>query len=165
MCEYTINITVSEYESADELAEKFRELVIRARQIAQSAYIPYSGFGVGAALLLEDGAIITGNNQENAAYPSGNCAERIALYYANSQFPEKSVIALAISGIDKNGERVELPIYPCGACRQVMLETETRFGNKIKLFFDGKSRIQSVGSAREILPLSFDKNALFPVSH
>ncbi len=162
MREFVIKSVVTEYDSVDELPVDHVTLVMRAREATGSAYTPYSGFRVGAALLLESGMVVTGNNQENAAYPSGNCAERIALFYANSQFPDQAVTAMAISGIDKQGNRTEIPVYPCGACRQVILESETRFGVNMVLYFDSGAKIRSVRSVREILPLYFDQSSLFP---
>ena len=161
MREFDIKTTVTEYDTVGDLPENYAELVMQARDIAGHAYTPYSGFSVGAALMLEDGTVITGSNQENAAYPSGSCAERVALFYANSRFPRLAVIAMAITGIGKDGQMADPPVYPCGACRQVMLESEMRSGKGMILIFDGKSRIHSVYCARELLPLSFDKYSLF----
>ncbi len=161
MREFVIKTVVSEFDSVDELPVNHAKLILRARDAAVAAYTPYSGFRVGTALLLESGRIITGNNQENAAYPSGNCAERIALFYANSQFPDEAVTAMAVSGMNKDGKMDGNPVYPCGACRQVILEAEIRYGVDIMLYFDGVSKIRSVKSVREILPLCFDQSALF----
>jgi cytidine deaminase len=160
MHEIVIKTVVYEYGAADELPEKEQELVRISRTSAFNAYAAYSGFRVGAAVLLDNGEIVSGNNQENAAYPSGNCAERVALFYANSRYPDSAVTAVAISAIDKNGDLTDLPVYPCGACRQVIMESETRYGNATRLIFAGRNRIQAVNSIKDILPLGFDRNFL-----
>ena len=100
-------------------------LVNQSREAAKRAYAPYSKFQVGAAVLLENGEIITGTNQENAAYPSGLCAERVAVFYANSKYPDVPVIAIAVTAFTNN-KFVQTPIPPCGSCRQVLTETETK---------------------------------------
>ena len=152
---------VFEYEAAEELPVGEQELVRQARESALGAYAPYSGFRVGAALMLDNGEIITGNNQENACYPSGNCAERVALFYANSRFPDSAVTTMAIAAIMKDGEPTGHPVYPCGACRQVIMEAEIRYGRAQRLLFTGKNKIHAVNSIKDILPLWFDKNSLF----
>lgn len=147
----------SEYETIDELTHSDRVLVEKALEASYSAYAPYSGFCVGAAIRLDDGTIITGTNQENAAFPSGLCAERVALFYANSQFSDKKVVAMAIAA-SRNGIATESPVYPCGACRQVLLETENRFLQPIRIIFAGTHKIQILEDARDLLPMSFDFN-------
>lgn len=156
MQRFVIKSTIYQYDSVEELPEKEQELVRLARESAQRAYTPYSGFRVGAALLLQNGSIITGNNQENAAYPSGSCAERTALFYANSVNPDSPVEVMAIAAINKNGEPVDKPVYPCGACRQVMIESEIRYGVDQRVIFTGKDKILAVASVKDILPLWFD---------
>jgi cytidine deaminase len=138
----------------EELPENFKNLVTQAKQQTEQAYVPYSHFAVGAAVMLENGEIFTGNNQENAAYPSGLCAERVALFYANAQRPTVAVSALAVAA-KVNGNFLEEPISPCGACRQVMLETETRFLKPITLILYGRHQIYVFDSITEILPFSF----------
>ncbi len=152
---------VFEYESADELPLREQKLVRQARDSALGAYTPYSGFRVGVALMLDNGEIITGNNQENACYPSGNCAERVALFYANSRFPDSAVITMAVAAIMKDGEPTRHPVYPCGACRQVIMESEIRYGRGQRLIFTGRDKIHVVNSIRDILPLGFDQGSLF----
>ena len=115
---HTFNYKVCTYE---ELAEQERQLIEAAKKATQQSYAPYSHFHVGTAALLDDDTIVTGTNQENAAYPSGLCAERTTLFYASSAYPDKAVVALAIAAYTK-GEFTSTPISPCGACRQVMLE-------------------------------------------
>ena len=114
---------------------------------------PYSKFHVGAAALLEDGTIITGSNQENAAYPSGLCAERVALFHAGHQYPDMPVVALAIAAAT-NGRQVE-SISPCGACRQVLLEAEQRYGKPMKVLLCGTKEVVVAESAESLLPLCF----------
>ena len=162
MQKIVIKSTVFEYDSLKELPAREQELVKMAAEAALSAYTPYSGFRVGAAILLDNGIIVTGNNQENAAYPSGNCAERVAIFYANSRYPDSAIVAMAIAAFKKNGEQTLQPVYPCGSCRQVIMESEYRYDKKQRLIFTGKNKIQAVDSIKDILPLSFDKDSLFP---
>ena len=154
-----IRIIVYEYQSIDELSESDQNLLQEARRITTSAYAPYSGFHVGAAVLLEDGKVVTGNNQENSAYPSGLCAERVALYYANANYPETSVKAIAISAA-KNGILVSDPVKPCGSCRQSLAETEARFKTPIRIILDGQNSIMVLQGIESLLPLSFSKKNL-----
>lgn len=149
-----IIIKITEYESVKELDANEQQLISEAKKITENAYAPYSKFSVGAALLLENGEIIRGTNQENAAYPSGLCAERVALFYANSKFPDKKVKTIAIAAKSK-GNFTKTPITPCGSCRQVILETENRFKNPIKIILYGEDKIQVIEDARTLLPISF----------
>ena len=111
--------------SNNELSREDATLIAEAVKVAQDAYAPYSQFKVGAAVLLENGIIVTGSNQENAAYPSGLCAERTALFYAGAQYPDVPVLALAVVAFNNIGQVEQ--ISPCGSCRQVLVETSTRF--------------------------------------
>lgn len=129
---------------------KLRDSAINA---AKRAYAPYSRFNVGAAVLLKDGAIVEGGNQENMAYPSGLCAERVALFAAGASFPEIPVEAIAIVAV-KDGN-IQSSIAPCGGCRQVMLETEQRYGQPIRILLCGRDETILVSSAKDLLPLSF----------
>lgn len=122
---------------------------------ASRAYAPYSGFQVGAAVLLENGNVFEGNNQENVAYPSGMCAERVALFAANAIYPDIAVEAVAISAI-KKGE-IEFSISPCGACRQVLLEAENRYGKPIKILLCGRRDTVVIRSVKDLLPLGFSR--------
>ena len=140
----------------DELSETDRLLVQKAQEATLRSYAPYSHFRVGASVQLENGTIVTGTNQENAAYPSGLCAERTALFYANSQYPDQVVTALAIASRTENGTLCQSTISPCGACRQVMVETEKRFGKPIKILLCGTEEVYIAESAQCLLPLSFD---------
>jgi cytidine deaminase len=146
-----IKIVVHEYENLGELPEKDQSLIIEARRITALAYAPYSGFHVGAAVLLANGMIITGNNQENSAYPSGLCAERVALFYANANYPDSEVKAIAISAA-KNGTLVNEPLKPCGACRQALAEAEVRFGTPIRIILDGQDSILILQGIESLLP-------------
>ncbi len=154
-----IRILVYEFLTIDELPENDRMLLLEARRISQKAYAPYSGFYVGAAVLLGNGQISTGNNQENSAYPSGLCAERVALFYANANYPDSEVKAIAISA-EKNGILVNEPVKPCGSCRQALAEAEVRFESPIRIILDGQDSIMILNGVESLLPLSFSKNVL-----
>lgn len=144
----------------NELNEADRALMKTAMDATARSYAPYSRFSVGAAALLADGTVVTGTNQENAAYPSGLCAERTTLFYANSQYPGQAVETLAIAARNECGEFLEEPIPPCGACRQVMLETEKRFKHPMRVLLFGKTGIYELGSVGALLPLSFDASSM-----
>jgi len=147
----TTNIEIYNYE---ELSEDFRKLTDTAKAQTQKAYAPYSKFHVGSAVLLTNGLIVSGNNQENAAYPSGLCAERVAMFYANSQFPDTAVEAIAIAAYQNEKFTTE-PVCPCSACLQVLIESETRFGKPIKLILYGQNNVHIINSIKECLPLYF----------
>ncbi|MDU1889115.1 MAG: cytidine deaminase [Dysgonomonas sp.] len=152
----TTNILVYSFEEGTESQKK---LIEEAKLSTEKAYAPYSGFHVGAAVLLEDGTIVSGNNQENAAYPSGLCAERVALFSANANYPDLKVEAIAIAGFH-DGEFTESPCCPCGGCRQVMVEVENRFDYPVRVIMYGKKEIYEVKSVKDLLPLSFGKESL-----
>ncbi len=154
-----ITIVLHEFQSIGELPENDQLLLTEARRITALAYAPYSGFHVGAAVLLDNGLIITGNNQENSAYPSGLCAERVALFYANANYPESGVKSIAVSAA-KNGVLVNDSVKPCGACRQALAETEVRFETPIRIILDGQNSIMVLQGVESLLPLSFSKKAL-----
>jgi cytidine deaminase len=154
-----ITIVVQEYQNIGELPENDQHLLNEARRITTLAYAPYSGFHVGASVLLGNGLIITGNNQENSAYPSGLCAERVALFYANANYPESEVKTIAVSAA-KNGILVNEAVKPCGACRQVLAETEIRFETPIRIILDGQDSILVLQGIESLLPLSFSKKDL-----
>lgn len=141
----------------DELPEESRKLVDAALEATRRSYAPYSHFYVGAAVLLDNGVIVTGNNQENVAFPSGLCAERTALFYANAQYPEMPVKTLAIVARDSSGKVTQAPISPCGACRQVMLETENRFGKPMQVLLASAEEVIVVERASALLPLAFSE--------
>jgi cytidine deaminase len=154
-----LRILVYEYETIQELPGNDQELVLAAREAAGNAYAPYSKFHVGAAVLLENGKIITGNNQENSAFTNGLCAERVALFYANANFPDVAVKAIAITAENINGLIAE-PVKPCGSCRQVMVETESRFKKSIRIILDGKKSIQVFDGIQNLLPFAFKPDSL-----
>ena len=151
--EITLNIYITE-----ELSAEYTRLRTVAIEAAKSAYAPYSSFHVGAAVLLADGTVIRGNNQENAVYPSGLCAERVALFHAGACFPDSPVDAIAVVAI-KDGE-IQPSVSPCGGCRQVMLETEQRQGRDIRILMCGLSETVIASSVKDLLPLCFGKDNL-----
>lgn len=152
---FTLETEVTVY-AYHELDAKELTLADAALEATRRSYAPYSQFHVGAAVLLEDGNIVTGTNQENVAYPSGLCAERTAIFYANSQHPDVAVKALAIAASDAQGNATSSPISPCGACRQVLVETEKRFGRPMRILLCGAEEVYVAESAASLLPLSFD---------
>ncbi len=154
-----IKIVVFEYEHISELSEKDQELVLAAREISAQAYAPYSSYKVGAALRLTDGRIVRGNNQENASFPEGLCAERTVLFWANANFPNEPVLAIAVAAVNKNGEPVAF-ISPCGACRQALLETEHRFKQPIRVILDYGNKFQVLNNVQSLLPLNFNGDSL-----
>ena len=144
----------------DELEALDKEVVDAAREATSNSYAVYSGFNVGAAVRLASGVIVKGSNQENAAYPSGLCADRTTIFWANSQYPSDAVLVLAIAARTDKGE-LPVPIPPCGACRQVILETEKRFGNAIRIILYGERECYVVeDGVKALLPLSFDAGFL-----
>jgi cytidine deaminase len=143
----------------DELPEAEKKLMLLAKQATFKAYAPYSNFQVGAAVLLDNGEILSGNNQENAAYSSGLCAERVVLFYANARYPDAKVLTLAIAAQNMIGFSSE-PISPCGSCRQVLLEAENRYKSKIRVLLYGADKIAIVDSVRDLLPMSFDVSSM-----
>jgi cytidine deaminase len=154
-----IAIEYIEISSIDELTTSDAYLVAKAREVANNAWAPYSGFRVGAAVELTNGKIITGNNQENAAYPSGLCAERVALFAANANYPNSPVKTIAVTAFNKNGQ-TKTPAKPCGSCCQAILESELRFEHPIRLILDGEEQIHIVEGIKNLLPLSFGKDDL-----
>lgn len=148
------------FESVDELSTQVKELMNKAIEVKKTAYAPYSKFKVGAALLLENGEIITGNNQENAAYPSGMCAERVAIWRASSQFPNIKILKLAISASSSTHKLTE-PVAPCGGCRQTLSEYEIKQQESMEVYFMGEEgKVLKTDSIAELLPLAFDKTFL-----
>lgn len=139
----------------NELNEEDKTLIDAAKEATGRSYAPYSRFSVGAAALLANGQIVTGSNQENAAYPSGLCAERTTLFYANSQYPDAAVKTLAVAARTEK-DFIDNPIPPCGACRQVVLETEKRYSQAIRIILYGKKEIYIMEGIKDLLPLSFD---------
>lgn len=160
MKQLQIKIPVFRYDPA-ELPDELIRLKEAAFNACQQAYAPYSHFLVGAAAWLENGAIVTGSNQENAAYPSGLCAERVALFSANHQYPGVAIKTLAIAAINQGIAVRE--ITPCGACRQVLLESEKRQQQPIQVLLCGSESVYSLKNASSLLPLAFDNDAFSTV--
>jgi len=143
----------------NELETSYQALINKAKEQVNKAYAPYSKFHVGAAVELENGEIFGGSNQENSAYPSGLCAERVAMFYANAQFPDVPVKTLAIAAFTNN-KFLETPITPCGSCRQVLLETEMRYEKDITILLYGTEKVYLIKNTRQLLPLCFEKSSL-----
>jgi len=140
----------------NELETSYQALINKAKEQVNKAYAPYSKFHVGAAVELENGEIFGGSNQEN---PSGLCAERVAMFYANAQFPDVPVKTLAIAAFTNN-KFLETPITPCGSCRQVLLETEMRYEKDITILLYGTEKVYLIKNTRQLLPLCFEKSSL-----
>ncbi len=154
-----IHINIEEYKSPDELSVDEQHLIDRAIQTARDAYAPYSEFRVGASLLLDNGTFVNGNNQENAAQPDGLCAERVAIFAANAMHPESPVKMMAIAAVYQD-KLLDQPVYPCGSCRQALLESENRFNQPVRILMYGMAGIHVVNSIKDLLPLSFDSSFL-----
>lgn len=155
-----IKTQITIFDSIDELPTIVKGLMNKAIEAKQNAYAPYSKFKVGAAFLLEDGTMITGNNQENAAYPSGMCAERVAIWKVSSEFPNKKILKLAISA-SSSSQILKEPVAPCGACRQTLSEYEIKQKEKIEVYFMGEEgEIIKTDSVLDLLPIAFDKTFL-----
>lgn len=155
-----INIQVEEYHDGEQLPDTDQKLLAEAVKAVNTSYAPYSDFHVGAAVLLDNGKIVKGSNQENAAYPSGLCAERVALFYAKSEYPGATIENLAITA---RADHFELnnPITPCGACRQVIAEVESRQNKKIRIILKGvNGTAQVVNGIENLLPLMFNVESL-----
>jgi len=160
MKEITITSSFSVFDSISELAQDIQNLMTQAVAIRKNAYAPYSKFRVGAALLLDNGKIVLGSNQENAAYPSGLCAERVAIFQAGSIYPEAKILKMAITAASDSNQ-TNTPIPPCGACRQSIAEYEIRQDNPIEIYFMGEiGTIYKSDSLKNLLPLMFDKKYL-----
>ena len=160
MKEININTSFSVYSSIAELPEEIQSLMRSAVETRKNAYAPYSKFRVGTALLLDNDNIVLGSNQENAAYPSGLCAERVAIFQSGAIYPEAKILRMAISAASDTNE-TKSPIPPCGACRQSISEYEFKQGIPIEIYFMGESgEVYKSDSIKNLLPLSFDKNFL-----
>lgn len=160
MKEIKIETVLEVYEQLDELPKPVQELMNRAKEARLDSYSPYSNFSVGAALLLENGEIVTGSNQENASYPSGLCAERTAIYYAGARFPHSKMKMMAIIA-GSNLHPTTEPIPPCGACRQAIAEYEVNQKESIEIYFMGETgKVVKSKSLANLLPLIFDRSVL-----
>lgn len=160
MKKHIIEIRFTVFENINELPPKEKEIIRLAFDALENAYAPYSSFRVGAAVLLENGEIIQGNNQENAAYPSGLCAERVAVFYAGAKWPGVKILKLAVAASSISGTG-NLPVPPCGACRQSILEYEVKQNEPIEILFTGASGsvIKSSGM-QALLPMAFHASFL-----
>jgi cytidine deaminase len=148
------------FDSFEELSEKAQSLMLQAVAIRKKAYAPYSKFKVGAAILLDNGKVVLGSNQENAAYPSGLCAERVAIFQAGALYPEARIIKMAITGASDTNI-TNTPIPPCGGCRQSISEYEIKQDAPITIYFMGETGvIYKSESLKNLLPLVFDENLL-----
>ena len=155
-----INTTFVSYQSIEELPQEIQSLMEQAIEIRKKAYAPYSKFRVGACLLLDNGQIVLGSNQENAAYPSGLCAERVAIFQAGAMYPDAKIVKMAISAASDTNQTTT-PIPPCGACRQSISEYEFKQSYPIEIYFMGETgEVYKSDSIKNLLPLTFDKNFL-----
>lgn len=154
-----ISFSYQEYENTEELSPADMALVAAAREASLNAYAPYSKFRVGAAVLLESGAIVCGANVENAAFPSGICAERSALSNVVSNHPGDIPVVIAVAALTIDGYTDE-PVPPCGNCRQVIAEEESRIGSEIRIILSGKNKTIIIESVAALLPLQFNKKSL-----
>ncbi len=154
-----LSILFTAFKDRLELPEAIQILIDEAEIASKQSYSPYSNFAVGAAVLLNSGEIIRGSNQENAAYPSGLCAERVAMFYANSAYPSKPVRALAVIAVNRHGI-IQEPVPPCGSCRQVLVETEGRYNQAMQVYLIGANEIYAFNSATDLLPFNFKSSYL-----
>ena len=148
------------YEGVQALLPADRELLLKAREATLGAYAPYSGFRVGAALLLESGEVVIGSNQENASFPSGLCAERVAVFQKGARFPEGVIEVLAVVALSP-GKDLKIPAAPCGNCRQSLLEYEYRQKSAIRILLQADNgSVYECPSVSALLPLGFDQSYL-----
>lgn len=155
-----LKISFEEYDSIEELNPEDKTILDTACKMVNTAYAPYSQYYVGAAVLLENGKIITGNNQENVAYPSGICAERVAVFYASSRYPDVKIKSIAVSAKAINF-KINNPVTPCGACRQVLAEYEYKQKSEIRIILKGDTgKIRIIKSVKDILPMMFHADEL-----
>ncbi len=160
MKQIKIETVLQVFETIDELPLNIKSLMKKAVEARSKAYAPYSKFNVGAALLLDNGEVVLGNNQENASYPSGLCAERTAIYYAGAQYPQARILKMAITATSTHNPTTS-PIPPCGACRQAIAEYEIKQKQPIEIYFMGESGSVAMSKSLEnLLPFVFDKSAL-----
>ncbi len=160
MKQQQLAFTFEEYDSLNSLSKEDQDLFEKAIEIRKKAYAPYSEFKVGAAILLEDGRVVTGNNQENAAYPSGLCAERVAIFHASAQYPDQKIIKIAISA-DSDKTKLTKTVPPCGACRQSLYEYEHKQKENIEIIFGtDHSTLYKIKSLKNLLPFSFNSDMM-----
>lgn len=151
---FEISTSVEQLDFAELTADE-QQLAEKAKDATYRSYAPYSNFSVGAAILLSNGEVVTGANQENVAFPSGTCAERTAAFYAHAQNPDAAFVEIAIAARGLDGEFVASPISPCGACRQALLQYELLYGNKIKVLLIGRDYAYRFPSIASLLPFAF----------
>jgi len=155
-----LKINYAEVEHENELSAEEQSLLQKARIACDMAYAPYSQFSVGAALLLDNGVVVTGNNQENVAFPSGLCAERVAIFSAGANYPDAAIKTIAITCKSKQF-LVDQPLSPCGACRQSMSEYEIRHHKNIRILLQGEQgKIRIINSIADLLPFMFKAEEL-----
>ncbi|MDO1499740.1 cytidine deaminase [Winogradskyella maritima] len=160
MKEVKLETTLTVYEDIHELPKDIQQLMEKSVEARKKAYAPYSNFHVGTAILLENGEIVTGSNQENASYPSGLCAERTAIYYAGAQYPNVKILRMALTAASQN-QVTKKPIPPCGACRQAIAEYETKQDQPIEIYFMGaEGKVVKSYSLANLLPLIFESSVL-----
>ena len=160
MKEIQITTTFKVFEDLTQLPENIQSLMQQAIEIRKKAYAPYSHFRVGAAIALDNGKIVLGSNQENAAYPSGLCAERVAIYQAGAIYPDAKIVTIAISAASDSNPTLT-PIPPCGSCRQSIAEYEFKQDAQIEIYFMGESgEVYRSNSINNLLPLSFNSTSL-----
>jgi len=160
MKEIAITSKINIFDSIDEIPQMDQNLIKKAVEIRQNAYAPYSNFKVGVAILLDNGEIVLGTNQENAAYPSGLCAERVAIFHAGTIYPKAKILKMVITANSDNKVTTE-PVPPCGACRQSIAEYEIRQNSPIEIYYMGETgEIHHSASLKNLLPFMFDKKML-----
>ena len=150
-----LNISYQVYQSIDELPEDLSSLLQKAIEATERSYAPFSNFNVGAAILLDNGQVVCGSNQENAALPSGICAERSACFYAGATWPGAKMLAIAVAA-KLDGKLTPTPTYPCGACRQALVQYESMGGVPLKVIVGSAGRVEVFASVRDLLPFVFD---------
>ena len=160
MVEKTLSVAFQEYSSVEELSETDRNLCHEAEKALESSYSPYSAFRVGAAILLTSGKVVLGSNQENVAFPSGLCAERVALFTKGAQHPDDPIVAIAITA-KSDKFSIEQPVSPCGGCLQVLGDFEQRQNSAIKvLLYCCGGSILVTERASNFLPFQFIEHRL-----
>ncbi|WP_452223585.1 cytidine deaminase [Lacinutrix chionoecetis] len=160
MKELKIESKLYVFDGLNESPKEIQNLMQKAIEVRDNAYAPYSNFYVGAALLLDNGEIIAGSNQENASYPSGLCAERTAVFYAGAKYPNAKIVKMAITAASQN-QKTDKPIPPCGACRQSIAEYETKQNQPIEIYFMGATgKVVKSNSLANLLPFGFDSSNL-----
>ena len=160
MKKHRITLSFLEFNSMDEMNADDRDLLLKAKESAKHAYAPYSKFRVGAAVRLANGTIVIGNNQENAVYPVGLCAERVALFSAQANYPDQPIVALAVTAIGSDG-KISQPVPPCGSCRQAMVEAESRHSQPLRVIMQGEEGPIIVSEKMDnLMPLTFAEDFL-----